>query len=66
MKYILYFLAFLYISTGAVIGIRLVLPLPFKKKIGKAIIMILALVGYSIFWVPVLVADMVINNINRE
>ncbi|SHJ13404.1 hypothetical protein [Clostridium magnum] len=66
MKYILYFLAFLYISTGAIIGIRIVKPLQFKKWLGKVIIMFVAIVGYSVFWIPLLIADAVLNNINRE
>lgn len=65
MMYILYFLAFLYLSTGAIIGIRIVLPLSFKKKLGKAIIMFVAIVGYSVLWISLLLSDFIVSNVKR-
>lgn len=66
MIYILCFLAFIYVSTGAIIGIRLVLPLPFKKKLGKVIIMIIAVVGYGLLWISLLLSDAIVNNVKSS
>lgn len=66
MSYILCFLAFIYVSTGAIIGIRIVLPLSFKKKLGKPIVMIIAIIGYGIFWVSLLLSDAIVNNVRKE
>ncbi|WP_154695291.1 hypothetical protein [Clostridium botulinum] len=53
MKYILYFLIYLYISTGIFIAIKT----PFKRIIGK----VLASIYFSLFWLPVLCAELIIK-----
>lgn len=66
MTYILCFLAFIYVSTGTIIGIRIVLPLSFKKKLGKVIVMFIAIIGYGMLWVPLLLSDAIVSNVKKE
>lgn len=56
MEYILFFLIYVYVITGIFISIKL-----FKNIIGKLI----GAVYFGLFWLPVLMAEVIVSRIER-
>jgi len=58
MNYLLYFLIYIYVATGFIIGFKATITLKgFTYFIGKLVLSILVGIYYAFLWLPELVAD---------
>ena len=55
MRYVLYFLIYVYVFTGIFIAAEI----PFKHIIARVLMMI----WFSIFWLPIVLSKIIINHV---
>ena len=65
MKYILFILLYFYLSIGGCYGVKVVCsdPPEYKYKIINVLFIVVFIPIEVFFWLPMLIADFIINNI---